>query len=102
MGLNWSHNLDYRTESSSFVAHIGLVLLQDDVSGELRLRNVRETSDNDQQGLQARQPQRVTVVRRRHEGHADQVTQVEDQEVYGEPSEDLKVQRATFGWLLCW
>lgn len=56
------------------------------MSRELWFRNIRKTSDEDQQGMQARQPHLVTVVCGRHEGHTDQVAQVENQEVCGEPS----------------
>ena len=62
-------------------SYIGLVLLQDAVSGKLGLRHAGELADDEQEGLQASQPELLTVVCGRHEGHADQVCQVQHQEV---------------------
>ena len=67
-----------RSEGSS---HVGLVLLQDHVAGELRLRDGGEPADDDQEGLQAGQTQLLAVVSGCHERHAHQVAQVENQEV---------------------
>lgn len=58
---------------------IGLVLFQDNMSGELGLWYRSKLLDDVFQSLQARHPQLVAVVSGRHEGHADQVGQVEHQ-----------------------
>lgn len=62
-----------------FATHVGLVLFQDYVSRELGLRYGRKLFNDVLQGLQPRHPQLVTVVCGRHEGHADEVGQVEHQ-----------------------
>lgn len=61
------------------LTHIGLVLFQDNVAWELRLRYRRKLFNDVLQGLQAGHPQLVTVVCGRHEGHADEVRQMEHQ-----------------------
>lgn len=53
------------------VPHVSLVLLQDHMTGELRLGDAREAPDDHQQSLETCEPQLVTVVCRRHERHTD-------------------------------
>lgn len=48
---------------------------------ELGLRDGGEPFDDHQQGLKTGQSQLVTVICSCHERHADQVTEMEDQEV---------------------
>lgn len=64
-----------------FVTHIGLVLFQDDMPGELGLWNRRKLFNNVLQSLKASHPQLVTVVCGCHEGHADKVRQMQHQQI---------------------
>lgn len=64
-----------------FVTHIGLVLFQDDMPGELGLWYRRKLFDNVLQSLKASHPQLVTVVCGCHEGHADKVRQMQHQQI---------------------
>ncbi len=65
----------------AFSTHIGLVLFQNNMSWELRLWYGCKLFNDVLQGLQAGHPQLVTVVCGRHEGHADEVRQVEHQQI---------------------
>lgn len=60
------------------------------MTGELRLGDAREAPDDHQQSLETREPQLVTVVRRRHERHPDEVTKMEDQEVCSESGDGVR------------
>lgn len=62
-------------------SHVRLILLQNDVARKLGLGHRRKLLDDVLEGLEAGHAQLVAVVGGRHEGHADQVREVEDQEV---------------------
>lgn len=62
-----------------FLTHIGLVLFQDNMPWELWLWYGGKLFNDVLQGLQAGHPQLVTVVCGRHEGHTDEVRQMEHQ-----------------------
>lgn len=64
-----------------FTPYIGLVLLQDHMTRELWFWDGGKPPDDHQQGLQTCQSQLVTVICGCHEGHANQVTKMENQEV---------------------
>lgn len=64
-----------------FMTHIGLVLFQDDMPGELRLWYRCKLFNNVLQSLQASHSQLVTVVCGCHEGHANEVRQMKHQQI---------------------
>lgn len=64
-----------------FLTHIGLVLFQNNMPWEFRLWYRCKLFNDVLQGLQASHPQLVTVVCCRHEGHADEVRQMEHQQI---------------------
>lgn len=63
------------------LTHIGLVLFQDNVPRELRLWYRCKFFNDVLQSLQASHPKLVTVVCGCHEGHADEVRQVQHQQI---------------------
>lgn len=62
-------------------AHIGLILLENNVSWELRFWYCCKLFNDVFQGLQTGHPQLVTVVCGCHEGHTDEVGQMEHQQI---------------------
>jgi len=82
-------------------AHLGLVLFQDRVSGELGLLLVSEAVDEQPQQVQALEAQRVAVGRGRNEGQPDQVGQVQHQVVAAGTAakQNPKVARTRPSWV---
>lgn len=64
-----------------FLTHIGLVLFQDNMPRELGLWYRCKLFNDVLQSLQAGHPQLVTVVCGCHEGHADEVRQMQHQQI---------------------
>lgn len=75
------------------MTHIGLVLLQDYMPWELRLWYRRKLFNDVLQGLQASHPKLVTVVCGRHEGHADEVRQMEHQQIPWTERDGMEIKR---------
>lgn len=73
--------LQHDTICRLWQTHVGLVLFQDNMPRELGLWHRGKLLNDVLQGLQASHPQLITVVCGCHESHADQVRQMEHQQV---------------------
>lgn len=68
-------------EVAVFFTHIGLVLFQNNMPRKLRLWHRCKLFNDVLQSLQAGHPQLVTVVCGSHEGHADEIRQMQNQQL---------------------